>query len=184
MTAFRPVGVLPADIVQRLRDEPLSYSAVGGTAGSPPAGYRCFVRAAYLGCGADAFSQARNAMVRWQIQARSGVRVSASEPELDIGSVAILTLGALGFSVRAPVRVVDVVDTPREYAFAYGTLPGHPESGEERFTLNRRDDGQTSLTVTAFSRPAAWMTRLAGPVGRAAQDVMTRRYLRALAVDR
>lgn len=182
MTTFRPIGVLSADVAQRLRDEPLTYAPVGGTAGSPPAGYRTFVRGAHLG-GADVFNQARKAMVRWQIHARSGVRVSASERELETGSVAVLTLGALGFSVRAPVRVVDVVDMPDEYAFAYGTLPGHPESGEERFTLSRHDD-QVSLTVTAFSRPATWMTRLAGPFGRAAQDVMTRRYLRALAVDR
>jgi uncharacterized protein (UPF0548 family) len=33
--------------------------------------------------------------------------------------------------IRVPCRVVYVLDEPERRGFAYGTLPGHPESGEE-----------------------------------------------------
>ncbi|SIP67631.1 hypothetical protein BN9982_740001 [Mycobacterium tuberculosis] len=34
--------------------------------------------------------------------------------------------------LRAPCRVVYVIDEPDVRGFGYGTLPGHPVSGEER----------------------------------------------------
>lgn len=37
-----------------------------------------------------------------------------------------------------------------------------------------------TLTITAVSRPATRLARLAAPVSRAVQAVMTRRYLAAL----
>ena len=40
-----------------------------------------------------------------------------------MGSEVIVHLGP----VRAPCRVVYVVDEPDRRGFAYGTLPGHPE---------------------------------------------------------
>jgi hypothetical protein len=56
--------------------------------------------------------------------------------------------------MRAPCRVVYVIDEPRRRGFAYGTLPGHPESGEEAFVLEQRDDGTIASNIIAFSRPA------------------------------
>jgi uncharacterized protein (UPF0548 family) len=41
-------------------------------------------------------------------------------------------------------------------------------------------DEAVTLRVTAFSRPGEWLTRLAGPVGRAAQRAGTKGYLKAL----
>ncbi|NIL65051.1 DUF1990 domain-containing protein [Salinispora arenicola] len=64
--------------------------------------------------------------------------------------------------------------------FAYGTLPGHPECGEEAFLVRRDGMGQVYFEVRAFSRPGSLIARIAGPVGRLAQDVMTRRYLGAM----
>ena len=72
------------------------------------------------------------------------------------------------------------VAEPDRVGFAYGTLAGHPESGEESFVLERDPEGVVTLTVTAISRPAAWYTRAAGPVGRLARRLIARRYGRAL----
>ena len=77
--------------------------------------------------------------------------------------------------------MVYVVDEPDRAGFAYGTLPGHPESGEELFAVELRTDGSVVATIYAFSRPARWYTRLGGPVARLAQRLMTRRYLAAMA---
>jgi uncharacterized protein (UPF0548 family) len=75
---------------------------------------------------------------------------------------------------------VYVIDEPRRRGFAYGTLPGHPECGEEAFLLERHDDGRVTFTIIAFSRPAHALAKLAGPLVRRIQDAITGRYLRAL----
>jgi uncharacterized protein (UPF0548 family) len=68
----------------------------------------------------------------------------------------------------APCRIVRVIDESDRVGFACGTLPGHPECGEEAFVVERRADG-TFFSITAFSRPADPLARLAGPIGRAIQ---------------
>jgi uncharacterized protein (UPF0548 family) len=82
--------------------------------------------------------------------------------------------------MTAPCRVVYVIDEPDRWGFAYGTLPGHHESGEEAFVLHRTDDGRSVLSITAFSRPATALAKLAGPFGRGAQSLITNRYLHTL----
>jgi len=83
--------------------------------------------------------------------------------------------------IKFPVRVIYVVDEPRRRGFAYGTLPGHPEDGEEAWVIDHRDDDSVWITVRAFSRPANGWWWLVNPVLRVFQELYTRRYLRALA---
>ena len=80
--------------------------------------------------------------------------------------------------VRAPCRVVSVVDEENRRGFAYGTLPGHPESGEELFAV-RYDpaDDTVYAEVVAFSRHATWWSKAAGPITSMVQRMMTKRYL-------
>jgi uncharacterized protein (UPF0548 family) len=80
----------------------------------------------------------------------------------------------------APGRVVSVVDEPRRKGFAYGTLPGHPERGEESFLLSLLDDGTVDLVIVAFSRPALRWSRAGAPLSRWMQRRITGRYLSAL----
>ena len=94
------------------------------------------------------------------------------------GDTALMRI-ALGFTF--PVRVIYVVDEPRRRGFAYGTLPGHPEDGEESWMLEHRDDGSVWLTIRAFSRPATRFWWALYPFLRIAQAMYTERYLRALA---
>lgn len=97
------------------------------------------------------------------------------------GDTALLTIPLWAFGVRAPCRVIYVIDEPKRKGFAYGTLPGHPESGEEAFIVEQTDDGSVWLTIRAFSRPSSWVWWAVYPALRIAQAVFTRRYLRALA---
>lgn len=83
--------------------------------------------------------------------------------------------------IKFPVRVIYVVDEPRRRGFAYGTLPGHPEDGEEAWVVEHRDDDSVWITVRAFSRPATRWWWAINPVLRVFQEYYTRRYLRALA---
>jgi uncharacterized protein (UPF0548 family) len=60
-----------------------------------------------------------------------------------------------------PARVVYRVEEPRRFGFAYGTLPDHPERGEERFLIewNQADDS-VWYDLVAVSRPRHWLARL------------------------
>jgi uncharacterized protein (UPF0548 family) len=81
---------------------------------------------------------------------------------------------------RIPARVVYVVDEPDRKGFAYGTLPGHPERGEEAFIVERRSDESVWLVIRAFSRPANVIYWVGYPALRMVQAVFTARYGRAL----
>ena len=176
-----PVTVMAAAMAERLRDVPLTYAAAGQTAGVLPPGYRHIRTRAVLGCGGAVFTAATTALLTWQAHLQAGLHVSASSATAEPGSVVMLSAGPRPLRVRAPCRVVYVIDEPARQGFAYGTLPGHPESGEEAFVIARQDGDTVTFTITAFSRPATPLARMAGPFGRAIQDHITARYLQALA---
>jgi uncharacterized protein (UPF0548 family) len=102
-------------------------------------------------------------------------------PFLRPGDTANLVIPFGPLHVSAPVRVVYVVDEPARKGFGYGTLPGHPESGEEAWMLEHLADGTVWLTIRAFSRPSNAMWWLAYPGLRLAQRLYTRRYEEVLA---
>jgi uncharacterized protein (UPF0548 family) len=119
-------------------------------------------------------------VLSWQAQRRSGIRVETSTDTLAEGTLLRLHVGLGPLAVVAPARVVYVVDEPRRRGFAYGTLPGHPESGEESFVVELRPDETVVFTVTAYSKPGSLLTRVAGPVNHVFQRFMAGRYLRAI----
>lgn len=155
----------------------LTYSEVGATAGALPDGYHHVRKSAVIGRGRARFEDAAAAGMRWGMLRGAGIRVQATTEVAAVGSDVLVHLGP----VRAPCRVVYVVDEPNRRGFAYGTLPGHAESGEELFLV--RYDPRTEdvyAEVVAFSRHATWWSRLAYPVTSLIQRVVTDRYLRAL----
>jgi uncharacterized protein (UPF0548 family) len=176
-----PVGVerLSGDAVANLQDAPFTYEAVGATSSGPPTGFTHFRKTRTLGPDRG-FTDAAHALMSWQVQARAGLRVAASSLDVVPGAVVVLRLGAGPLAVSAPCRVVYVVDENDRRGFAYGTLRGHPESGEESFVVERRPDGLVDFTICAFSRPATAMARMGGPITSWVQRRMTMRYLRTL----
>lgn len=175
-----PVTVMPAALADRLREADLTYAEAGATAGLLPPGYHHLRRTVAVGSGARAFTVAADALAGWQVHERAGLHVSASAAIAEPGSVLELSLGLGAIRIGAPCRVVYVIDEPDRCGFAYGTLPGHPERGEEAFIISRHRDATVTFTITAFSRPASLLAKAAGPVGRAIQRRITSRYLRAI----
>lgn len=164
----------------RLRAAPLTYDEVGATLVGLPDGYHHVSETFVIGQGRAAYDDAVEALLGWRVQRGAGLRVTASADRVEPGVVAVVRLGPGPLAVRAPVRVVEVVAEPTACGFAYGTLPGHPERGEELFLVELAADGTVTLRITAFSRPGSWLARVLGPIGRFAQRRMTRRYGRAL----
>jgi uncharacterized protein (UPF0548 family) len=156
---------------------PLTYTETGTTAGPLPAGYHHVQKSSVIGHGRPRFEEAAAAGMRWGMLRGAGLKVEATTEVAAVGSEVIVHLGP----VRAPCRVVYVVDEPNRRGFAYGTLPGHVESGEEAFIV-RYDPANEEVyaDVIAFSRHVTWWSRLTSPVILVAQRIITGRYLRAL----
>ncbi|PYY35904.1 DUF1990 domain-containing protein [Curtobacterium sp. MCPF17_011] len=104
-------------------------------------------------------------------------------PLITAGTTATLTMHAFGQTVQAPVRVVAIIDERDRKGFAYGTLDGHPLSGEESFVVERTPDGSVWLQVRQFSQPASRKWRFVAPLLRRQQRVMAEKYLAALRGD-
>ena len=166
-----------------LRDLPFTYSERGWTAwNTPPAGYQAVQRSGGLGTGADRFDRAAEALMRWQMHRQAGLRLITTDRVAVVGARVLLTIGVGRLAVRAPCQVVYTVHEPTRRGFAYGTLTGHPVSGEEAFIVSLDPDtGRVTFTVRAFSRPATPLARLGGPFTPLAQQLGITRYLSTMA---
>jgi uncharacterized protein (UPF0548 family) len=173
-----PIRRLDPEPFRQLSAAPLTYDAVGASATTPPEGFRVVTASRVL--HRRDFAGAADDLVSWRVHQRAGLRVAASSPRAELNAVVLMRLGIGSLAVRIPCRVIYVIAEPDRHGFAYGTLPGHPESGEELFLLQRHDGGQLTFTITAFSRAATLPARRGGAATRRVQDLMTRRYLTAL----
>jgi uncharacterized protein (UPF0548 family) len=163
--------------LNELSSLPLTYTEVGATAGPLPDGYHHVQKSAVIGRGRHRFEEAAAEGMRWGMLRGAGLRVDATSDIAAVGAEVLVHLGP----VQAPCRVVYVVDEPDRRGFAYGTLPGHAESGEERFMV-RYDPASDEVhaEVVAFSRHGTWWSRLGSPLTSVIQRLVTDRYLQAL----
>ncbi|WP_432109329.1 DUF1990 family protein [Streptomyces sp. AA1529] len=142
-----------------------SYTPVGRTAyGVTPPGFRALRVRIPLGTGGAVFAAAARALLEWRMHRAMGVRLEADAGRAAPGVRVTVGLGVGALRVGGPCRVVWAVEEERRAGWAYGTLPGHPQRGEEAFLVEHAPDGAVRLTVRAYSVPAVWWTRAAGPV--------------------
>jgi uncharacterized protein (UPF0548 family) len=146
-----------------------TYAEVGATRHEPlPPGYHHLRYRTRVG---DDFAAAADAVLTYRMHRASGARIESSGERAAPGVRVGVSLGPM----RAPCEVIWAVDEPDRAGFGYGTLPGHPESGEESFLVERDSQGQVWFSVTAFSRPRAWYAKLAGPLVPIFQNLYARR---------
>ena len=64
-------------------------------------------------------------------------------------------------AARIVYTIDEQSDAAHRFGFAYGTLPDHVESGEERFLIEwDRATDQVWFSVLAFSRPRHFLSRI------------------------
>lgn len=172
------LGAVDDADLARLRACAPSYDHVGSTlhADGHPGRYESSVP---LGNGDDVLRAARGALRSWVPQRSIGASIRPHGVRPDLGETLVIGLGVGRMRLLVPNRIVAVVDEPDRYAFAYGTLPGHPERGEELFLVRRHDDGEVVLTIRVDAGPAPTRER-AGAVVRPLQRAALRRYLAAV----
>jgi uncharacterized protein (UPF0548 family) len=184
-TLREPSAGRMAGVVARQEPRELTYAEHGATASRFPAGYRHDRWLADLGRYDEAsFARLSEGLLNWQAQLGAGMTVCPLEtarPGLTFALSIRLgpATGRLAGYVTAAGRVVYLTDEPGRRGFAYGTLPGHPEQGEEAFHVIR-DGCRMVLEVTAFSRPRHPLARAGAPVARAVQRRINAAYLASM----
>jgi uncharacterized protein (UPF0548 family) len=152
---------------------PFTYSAVGATATTPPAGYVVDHTRIKLEEGETVFHSARAALQRWEQFRLGWVEAWSPDTPIQPNEVVAVMGRAIGLWWLNACRIVYALDEPgpiRKFGFAYGTLPGHVESGEERFLIEwDRGDNSVWYDILAISRPNHFLTRLGYPVVRRLQ---------------
>jgi uncharacterized protein (UPF0548 family) len=159
----------------------LTYAEVGATRDSDlPDGYRRIRARALVGRGPHVFAAAVRGLRSFDMQRGAGLRVRTDAPGVEVGAEVAMGMGVGPVRLWAPCRVVWVIDEPRRYGYGYGTLPGHPESGEEAFLVSLDEQEFVRLEIRAFSRPVRWFARWSGPAETLVQDWATDRYRASL----
>lgn len=159
----------------------LTYAEVGATRDEPlPAGYGHVRRDVVIGHGRQAFEAAVDGLFGWQMHRRAGLGVVGSPTRAAPGATVELRAGWGPLHISLPCRVVYTVDEPDRQGFAYGSLAGHPERGEEAFLVRLSEVDEVRSGIRAFSRPASLLAKAGGPVTRAVQQYATSRYVQAM----
>ncbi len=154
-------------------DDP--FGRAGGGRAPLPDGYHHLRYRRRIGRGAAGFHAAAALLHSWRMHRGVGADVEASGPAVE-GTTVLVRLGVLS----APCRVVWSVPVVESDAggvagFGYGTLPGHPVRGEEGFLVTLGADGDVWFDLVAFSVPATWWSKAAGPLLRLGQRAFARR---------
>lgn len=178
--ARRPSHDVLAALADSQRDQAVTYAAVGMTElDEAPTGYRRDLWRRSLGAGDDVFERALATLAEWGAHTGAGLEVAAEGPPTVgdvVGIAAPLPAGYVGLACR----VVAVVDEPEIWSFTYGTLPEHPEEGEECFAVRRAADGEITFEIVVVWRSRHPLARLAPPITRRLQRSATIRYLDAM----
>jgi uncharacterized protein (UPF0548 family) len=158
-----------------------NYPEVGTSIqGTSPSGFRIHHYEIELLAREDVFTRAVAGLQSWQAHRIPRISIYPRSPAVRLGESLILEIGPRAIAMAAPCRIVHVIEEPNRYGFAYGTLPGHPECGEESFVVSRLTTGRVVFEVSGFSRPGNSIVRLSGPIARTIQTSATNSYLRAL----
>lgn len=156
----------------------LTYSGIGTTASTPPHGYVVDRTRIKLGEGQHAFVAGKAALERWDHFRLGWVEACPSNTPIKVGQVVGILARNVGLWWLNACRIVYVVDEDvpvMRFGFAYGTLPGHVESGEERFLVEwDRTTGSVYYDIIAFSRPRHILARLGYPWVRRLQKRFAR----------
>jgi uncharacterized protein (UPF0548 family) len=166
-------------VIDSSRDVPFNYAEVGRSLGPTPAGYVANHGRIRLGYGESAFNKAVGALRKWKMFDLGWASVCWPEAGIEVGTAVATLARHFGFWSLHPARIVFLVDDDdgqiRRSGFAYGTLQGHGEQGEETFIIERHfTDDSVWYDLRSFSRPGQALTALGHPIVRRLQKRFAR----------
>lgn len=174
---------LTADIRDFLNSNALtafSFPDLGCTRGRNVAGFNTDRFRIELGTGEAVYEKAKRALRDWRGFATDWVRLCWPYKKIVPGTVVAVLISHYGlYSVNA-CRVVYVVDEPKRFGFALGSLTSHVLRGEMLSLVYQEDDNRVFYEVTTISRPGHWLSWVFYPLGRHLQNSFARDSLHAL----
>ena len=138
------------ELLAAARSAALNYPHPASTLGPEPAPGlpdRSFTREV-----AGSLDVAASTLRAWAPHQGIGRVVPADAP-VEVGTTVLVVAPFGPLQMAVPDRVVGVVDEPDRFGFAYGTLEGHAEVGEELFLAQQVAPGQLLLTIRIHARP-------------------------------
>ena len=175
------------EFLQAQRDAPFSYEDVGASRGRSVelAGYAVDHNRVRLGQGEATFDRAVAALRAWQMFDMGWIEVLPPGASVEVGTTVAVLARHHGFRSLNACRIVYLIEEDDgdvlRYGFAYGTLPGHGERGEERFTVElRRGDDTVHYDLYAFSRPDHPLAKVGHPLARRLQRRFARDSMQAM----
>jgi len=157
---------------ENLSSSPFSYTQVGATQNTLPSTlsriYNIDRYEAVVGQGQACFQAAKQALQGWIHFDLGWVNIQAPPPT--IGLVVPVVVQVLGLWTLNYCKVIYLLDEPRKWGFAYGTLDEHGEMGEERFLIYHcPENNDVRYEILAFSKPKHWLAKLGYPLSRKLQ---------------
>ncbi|MEM8921890.1 MAG: DUF1990 domain-containing protein [Actinomycetota bacterium] len=165
--------------IDRYRSERLAAEPPHPSTSTDHAGFGTLDHRYEIGTGQADFETARDGLRHWQAHLGADMEVHPSGAPLAEGETVALLTRRLGLWVLAACRVETVIDEPTTFGFTYATLPDHPETGFESFTISLVE-GRVDFAIEAVSKPEALLSRLGAPVSRIIQRQITDGYGRSL----
>ena len=165
------------EFISNQRDLPFTYAEVGATNATPPSGYNVDHNRIRVGEGEATYRRAVEALKSWRQFELGWVAIMPGDVPVEVGATVAVRARAVGTWSLNACRVVYVIDESRRWGFAYGTLPGHVECGEERFLIEWLADDSVWYDILAFSRPQHPLAKVSSPFARMLQKRFARESL-------
>jgi len=160
----KPASAEIARFVEAQSRLPYSYAPVGMTKDlDAPIGWTEDRYRTVLGQGRAAFTRAKSLVRRWTMFELGWIELHTPEAPIEVGTTVGVVARSAGLWVVNAARIAYVVDEERRFGFAYGTLPGHAEAGEELFLIEHTPEDLVAYSIRALSKPRAPLARLAKP---------------------
>lgn len=123
----------------------------------------------FLGEGPEVFTAARKVIREWKMFPSSWTKVYPDQAPIRTGQRVAVLFKLMGLWWWNSSEIQYTIEEADRFGFAYGTLPGHVESGEELFLVEIDDSEKVWYKIKAFSRPAYWVVNLVYPYARSQQ---------------
>lgn len=169
-TLFEPSNERIEKFLAAQRDLPFSYEEVGASQNAVvPSGYPINHHRVRLGSGEETFARAKNAIQNWAMYRLEWTRLYPENAPVAVSEVVCVVVNHRLCWSSNPCRIIYVLDEDdgavERHGFAFGTLPGHSEEGEERFTVERRrgEDDSVWYELLSFARPHHILARAGFP---------------------
>ncbi len=161
-----------------------TYHAIGATATQPPPGYKVDHTRIKLGEGEPVFAAAVESLRRWEQFRLGWLEASPVETPLQAGATVVIVARAIGLWWLNACRIIYTVSETgptSKFGFAYGTLPDHAGTGEERFLIEwNHADNSVWYDILAFSQPQHLLAKIGYPVVRMTQKQFGRESAAAM----